>query len=181
MYIPPAPPRHVPMHTSDTGVEGGVAFTRTWPRGVRPVRSTEHRPTRARPGLFQVKSAVRAVPKFTAEGAPPLLGSFGRRSSAVADRATSTDAAEPDTPTVGSAAVATGDAAPRDAPSAAPRGRPDEADGEMRTRRNRRWLYTGLGSRGLLYHALMAELLVAAIRADDDEVLPAALRRWQQP
>lgn len=47
------------------------------------------------------------------------------------------------------------------------------------TRHQRRWLFTGLGTRGLLYHALMAELLVVAIRADDESLLPPVLRRWK--
>lgn len=89
----------------------------------------------------QSKSAVRASPRFTSEGAPPLLGSLGR----------------PGTP---------------------------EADAEgfrKGFRRHSRWLFTGLGTRGLLYHALMAEMLVAAIRADDESLLLPVLRRWQGP
>lgn len=42
------------------------------------------------------------------------------------------------------------------------------------------WILAGLGVRGLVYHALMAELLVAAIRSGDDSGLPSTLKRWQR-
>lgn len=47
------------------------------------------------------------------------------------------------------------------------------------TQHRRWWLFTGLGTRGLLYHAMMAEMLVDAIRADDETLLLPVLRRWK--
>lgn len=74
-----------------------------------------------------MRSGVRAVPKRTIEGAPPLLGKLP------------TGSHQPPT-----------------------------------------WLFTGLGARGFLYHALMAEKLAAAVLADDEALLPQTVRRWQR-
>lgn len=79
---------------------------------------------------MQVRSGVRAVPKHTNEGAPPLVGRIPRNDS-----------------------------------------------GSMQS--CGWWLVTGLGVRGLLYHALMAEYLVHAIRSGDESHIPKPLRRWQ--
>ena len=38
------------------------------------------------------------------------------------------------------------------------------------------WVLTGLGSRGLLYHAYLGEVLVSAIIANDDSILPQEVR-----
>lgn len=42
------------------------------------------------------------------------------------------------------------------------------------------WVVSGLGARGLVYHAWLGRLLAAAVLADDEAALPAELRRWQQ-
>jgi hypothetical protein len=39
------------------------------------------------------------------------------------------------------------------------------------------WLFTGLGSRGLIYHALCAEVVAAAAAANDKHHIPVELRR----
>ena len=84
---------------------------------------------------MQVRSGVRAVPKHTSEGSPPLVGRIARRAQV-----------------------------PAEGPA---------AHGDW-------WLITALGVRGLLYHALMAESVVLAIRSNGDEShIPAPLRRWQ--
>jgi hypothetical protein len=91
---------------------------------------------------MQVRSGVRAVPKRTAEGAPPLLGKIPK----------------PSTPDVAQA----------------------EASGVSGQQGHCSWwLFTGLGVRGLLYHALMAEDLAAAVCADDEDMLDPVVRRWQ--
>ena len=41
------------------------------------------------------------------------------------------------------------------------------------------WVVAGLGARGLVYHAWLGKLVAAAILAEDDQLLPAELRRWQ--
>lgn len=79
----------------------------------------------------QMHSGVRAVPRRTPEGTPPLVGRF---------------------------------------PS---------PEHNAQGNRHSWWLFTGLGVRGLLYHALMAEQLCAAVLADDDSRLDPVLRRWQ--
>jgi glycine/D-amino acid oxidase-like deaminating enzyme len=38
------------------------------------------------------------------------------------------------------------------------------------------WVFTGLGSRGLLYHALFASILVEAISSSSEDPIPAAVR-----
>lgn len=43
------------------------------------------------------------------------------------------------------------------------------------------WVLTGLGVRGLVYHALMAELTVQAMRSQDEALIPKPLRAWQEP
>lgn len=42
------------------------------------------------------------------------------------------------------------------------------------------WVFVGLGARGLVYHAWLAQLLAAAVVADDESLLPPELREWQQ-
>ena len=42
------------------------------------------------------------------------------------------------------------------------------------------WAVTGLGARGLLYHAWLGRLLAAAAWEDSDAGLPAELTRWQR-
>jgi len=38
------------------------------------------------------------------------------------------------------------------------------------------WVLSGLGSRGLLYHALLADFLVTAMLAGDDSLIPPEVR-----
>ena len=40
------------------------------------------------------------------------------------------------------------------------------------------WAVTGLGARGLVYHAWLGEQLAAAVVADDEALLPGQLTRW---
>lgn len=40
---------------------------------------------------------------------------------------------------------------------------------------------TGLGARGLVYHAWLGELLASAVVADDESMLPEPLTRWRRP
>ncbi|GMH37023.1 hypothetical protein BSKO_04896 [Bryopsis sp. KO-2023] len=42
------------------------------------------------------------------------------------------------------------------------------------------WLATGLGARGVLYHAWLGELLAKAIIDGDEGILPPELRRWKK-
>lgn len=42
------------------------------------------------------------------------------------------------------------------------------------------WLFAGLGSRGLVFHALGAGLLADAVMADDPSLLPPEFTSWQQ-
>ena len=35
------------------------------------------------------------------------------------------------------------------------------------------------GARGLVYHAWLGQQLAAAVLAEDEQLLPAELRRWQ--
>ncbi|KAH7675034.1 FAD dependent oxidoreductase domain-containing protein [Dioscorea alata] len=42
------------------------------------------------------------------------------------------------------------------------------------------WLFGGLGSRGLLYHAFLGKLLARAVVSDDEMVLPPELTSWKQ-
>lgn len=76
---------------------------------------------------------MRAIPKHTTEGSPPLVGKIRRDNAADAS-----------------------------------------ASGKCSW-----WLATGFGVRGLLYHALMAQYLVRAVRTGDQSHIPTPLRRWQ--
>lgn len=42
------------------------------------------------------------------------------------------------------------------------------------------WLFAGLGSRGLLYHAWLGKLLAQAVVSCNEEVLPSELTSWKQ-
>lgn len=42
------------------------------------------------------------------------------------------------------------------------------------------WLFVGLGARGLLYHAWLAQQLAAAIVHEDEGLLPPQTRAWQR-
>lgn len=44
---------------------------------------------------------------------------------------------------------------------------------------HRWWIVTGLGARGLVYHAWLGQLLAQAVVTDDETVLPAQLTRWK--
>jgi len=46
---------------------------------------------------------------------------------------------------------------------------------------SRWWVVTGLGARGLVYHAWLGELLASAVVADDESMLPEPLMRWRRP
>ncbi len=39
---------------------------------------------------------------------------------------------------------------------------------------------TGLGARGLVYHAWLGQLLAEAVVADDEALLPQPLTRWKR-
>ncbi|KAI3714973.1 hypothetical protein L6452_21936 [Arctium lappa] len=41
------------------------------------------------------------------------------------------------------------------------------------------WLFSGLGSRGLLYHAWLGKLMAQAVLACDEEVIPSELTSWR--
>ena len=43
------------------------------------------------------------------------------------------------------------------------------------------WVVVGLGARGLVYHAWLGRLIACAILANDEEMIPLELRRWQHP
>jgi glycine/D-amino acid oxidase-like deaminating enzyme len=55
----------------------------------------------------------------------------------------------------------------------------DCAGQESRLRQSSIWVVGGLGARGLVYHAWLAEKAAAAIVHDDESLLPSVLRRWQ--
>ena len=40
------------------------------------------------------------------------------------------------------------------------------------------WVVSGLGARGLVYHAWLGQLLAAAVLADSEALLPIQLRCW---
>lgn len=42
------------------------------------------------------------------------------------------------------------------------------------------WLCVGLGARGLVYHAMVAEMLANAVVASDPSLIPAEFRSWQK-
>jgi len=42
------------------------------------------------------------------------------------------------------------------------------------------WLFVGLGARGLLYHALFAQQLAAAVLHGDEQRLEPDVRAWKQ-
>ena len=42
------------------------------------------------------------------------------------------------------------------------------------------WVLTGLGSRGLVYHALAGEAVAKAALSGDEWEIPAEMRRWQE-
>jgi hypothetical protein len=44
---------------------------------------------------------------------------------------------------------------------------------------HRWWAVTGLGARGLVYHAWLGTVLANAVIADDESVLAPELLRWQ--
>ena len=41
------------------------------------------------------------------------------------------------------------------------------------------WAVTGLGARGLVYHAWLGAVLAEAVFADDESILAPELLRWQ--
>ena len=41
------------------------------------------------------------------------------------------------------------------------------------------WLFSGLGSRGLLYHAWLGKLMAQAVLACDEGVIPSELTSWR--
>ena len=135
---------------------------------------------------LQVRSGVRAVPKHTSEGSPPLVGRIprGTTASSVTTDKVLKQGKEP-TATGGTAEghlypdlepTATG-SPPTGAGLSPTRGPTQDPDRESTPHW---WLITALGVRGLLYHALMAEYVVRAIRANGDEShIPEPLRRWQ--
>ena len=41
------------------------------------------------------------------------------------------------------------------------------------------WLFSGLGSRGLLYHAWLGKLMAQAVLSCDEDVIPSELTSWK--
>ncbi|KAK9078820.1 hypothetical protein SSX86_002878 [Deinandra increscens subsp. villosa] len=47
------------------------------------------------------------------------------------------------------------------------------------THKSKFWLFSGLGSRGLLYHAWLGRLMAQAVISCDEDVIPPELRSWR--
>ncbi|KAL8189564.1 hypothetical protein R6Q57_029130 [Mikania cordata] len=47
------------------------------------------------------------------------------------------------------------------------------------THKSKFWLFSGLGSRGLLYHALLGKLMAQAVISCDEDVIPPELTSWR--
>lgn len=47
------------------------------------------------------------------------------------------------------------------------------------THKSKFWLFSGLGSRGLLYHAWLGKLMARAVLSCDEDVIPSELTSWR--
>jgi len=111
--------------------------------------------------IREVRSGVRAMPPRAASSSMPLLGRL-----------------EPtlDPKALGIQSYNTGSGSPLK--STGNLGSSITKDGRIPAKS---WLFVGLGARGLLYHALFARQLAAAILLDDEQLLDPELRAWRSP
>lgn len=135
--------------------------------------------------VARVRSGVRAWAKRTSEGTLPIAGKLqGRGASERAisdppgsrgsDRQALTDSECQENGSFGRESSGW-----RVSQSCDSRLGDDCARQESRLGRSSFWVVGGLGARGLVYHAWLAEKSAAAIVHDDENLLPSVLRRWQ--